>query len=887
MLIATVCALILALYAFRHRKLSSVSIPFGFLMVAIGVWAFGAALEAAVGNFSYKIISAKIQYPGIVGVPLLWFLVAMEYSHAVKWITRRRIVILWIMPGITALAAVTNEFHYLLWSDIFPGPAVSAMISNGPIPVYGHGILFWVYFVYSYILLLIATCFMIRTALRSRDLYRFQAAAMVTGVALPWIGNMVYILGLSPVQGLDLTPIAFLFSGMAVAWAVLRYRLLDIVPVACDVLIKNMADPVMVIDARNRIAEVNPAGCSLLGTVVESAMVGETLENVLSFRPWLRLTLPADMDAVSQSVVRTDMDAHGTYDMRVTPLRDSHGRLVGRLIVLHDITKQKQIEEEIRALNLTLEDRVKQRTDMLEREIAEHRQAREDLLKSEEKYRVLVEDINDIIFTADTLGYFTYINPVFEQIAGYHPDEVIGRHFTDFAHPEELVPLGSVFTRVMSGKNVLYELRAIDKKGNILHLRASCRPINEEGRIVGLVGTMIDITERRKAEEERRRLELQLQHTQKLESLGVLAGGIAHDFNNILTGILGNADLALMKLTPESPVWMNIKDILQGSYNASELCRQMLAYSGKGRFELRPIDIRESVREIVHLLEASISKNAALRIEFPDHLPAIYGDAVQVRQVIMNLVMNASEAIGEEPGAIILSAGTEHCTRGFLAATYLDDNLAEGDYVFLEVSDTGCGMDEATRTRMFEPFFTTKFTGRGLGLAAVLGIVRGHRGAIKISSEPGKGSVFRVVFPVSDLAHAPAGVRQDREGHWRGNGTLLLVDDEDSVLSVGRRMLEELGFRVLTASNGREAVNMFAEEKGSIQCVILDLTMPQMNGVETFRELKRIMPDACVVISSGYSENEISERFTGHRISGYVQKPYRLKDLAAILKELV
>ena len=887
MLVTTLCALVLALYAFRRRSVSPVSVPFGLLMTAISVWAFGASLEAAMGDLANKIMCAKFQYLGIVSVPLLWFLTAVEYSHAVQWINRPRIVLLWVFPAVTVVIAATNEWHGLLWRNIVSGPPVSVMLSNGPFPIYEYGIWFWLVFTFSYVLLLVATFLMVKTALRSRDLYRSQAAALIIGAALPWVGNLIYILRLSPVRGLDLTPIAFMFTGMAAAWAMFRYHLLDIVPVACDVLIKSMADPVIVLDDRSRIIELNPAACSLFGTVVESPMVGETIERILSFRPWLLLKLPANTGMKSQSEVRTALDAHGTYDMRVTPLRDDRGRLVGRLIVLHDITRQKKIEEEIRALNQTLEERVKQRTDMLELEITEHRQAREALLKSEEKYRVLVEDINDVIFMADTNGYFTYINPVAEQISGYTPEEFIGRHFGDFAHPDDLAMLRTVFARVLAGETVMYELRALDKNGRILHMRASCRQMAENGQVVGMIGTMIDITERRKAEEEHRRLEVQLQHTQKLESLGVLAGGIAHDFNNILTGILGNADLALMKLTPESPVWMNIKDILQGSYNASELCLQMLAYSGKGRFELRPVDIRESVREIAHLMEVSISKKVAMRIEFPDHLPAIYGDAVQVRQVIMNLIMNASEAIGDEQGVIIISAGTGYCTRDYFAGTYLDDNLPEGDYVFLQVSDTGSGMDETTRARIFEPFFTTKFTGRGLGLAAVLGIVRGHQGAIKITSEPGKGSTFRVVFPVSDVVHAPAGARPDRSGQWRGSGTLLLVDDEDSVLTVGKRMLAELGFMVLTASNGREAVEVFTDNKGSISCVILDLTMPQMNGVETFRALKRIKPDAHVVISSGYSEHEISERFTGHHISGFVQKPYRLKELAAILKDLV
>jgi len=378
---------------------------------------------------------------------------------------------------------------------------------------------------------------------------------------------------------------------------------------------------------------------------------------------------------------------------------------------------------------------------------------------------------------------------------------------------------------------------------------------------------------------------MQLQHTQKLESLGVLAGGIAHDFNNILTGILGNADLALMKIGPDSPVWDNLRDIRKGSFSAAELCRQMLAYSGKGRFELAPIDLREAMKEITQLLEVSISKKIAIRFELPERMPLIYGDAVQVRQIIMNLVINASEAIGDETGAIMIAAGSTDMSRADLKSTYLDDNLPEGEYAYLDVTDTGTGMDRETVARIFEPFFTTKFTGRGLGLAAVLGIVRGHRGAIRINSEPGKGTSFRVFFPALHGQGVREEAKREPSGTWHGSGTVLLVDDEETVLSVGRRMLELLGFSVLTAANGIEALRIFREHAASIVCVILDLTMPMMNGVEAFSELKKIRPDIRVIISSGYSEYEISERFAGNTVSGFVQKPYHFEEFAARLRE--
>lgn len=276
-----------------------------------------------------------------------------------------------------------------------------------------------------------------------------------------------------------------------------------------------------------------------------------------------------------------------------------------------------------------------------------------------------------------------------------------------------------------------------------------------------------------------------------------------------------------------------------------------------------------------------------IQFDFPERVTIINADPSQVRQVIMNLIINASEAIGDGPGEITISAGTKFCDRLYLHTATHNDELPEGEYAFLEVRDTGCGMDRETLERIFEPFFTTKFTGRGLGLAAVIGIVRGHRGSIKISSEPGRGTTFQVLFPASqqeaDINSPPA----ESSGELHGTGTVLLVDDEESVLSVGTRMLEQLGFTVITASNGREAVTVFRDNMFAISCVILDLTMPQMNGVETFKELHRIRPNTRVLISSGYSEYEISERFSGYSVAGFILKPYRFSDLVGKLKGLM
>jgi CheY-like chemotaxis protein len=365
----------------------------------------------------------------------------------------------------------------------------------------------------------------------------------------------------------------------------------------------------------------------------------------------------------------------------------------------------------------------------------------------------------------------------------------------------------------------------------------------------------------------------------------VLAGGIAHDFNNLLAIILGNASLALDELPPMSSVRDSLRVIEKTSLRAAELCRQMLAYSGKCLFVNQPIRLKELIEEMVSLLKSSISKKAVLNLKLGERLPPLRGDPSQIGQVLMNLVINASEAVGDHNGVITISTGVSNCSRQNLRGVYLDETWTEGRYVWLEVADTGCGMAPETQQRIFEPFFTTKFTGRGLGLSAVLGIVRGHKGMLKVESQPGQGATFTVFFPASREEAALTG----RDGGlssetWKGTGTILLADDEESVRTMGKRMLRRLGFEVLTAVDGREALEIYHAQREEIKLVLLDLTMPCMDGEETLDELRRIDPEIRVVMSSGYSEGEIAARFAGKRLAGFLQKPYALYELAQCLR---
>ena len=405
-----------------------------------------------------------------------------------------------------------------------------------------------------------------------------------------------------------------------------------------------------------------------------------------------------------------------------------------------------------------------------------------------------------------------------------------------------------------------------------------------------IANVLAETIARKQAEEESKIMEEKLRHTQKLESLGVLAGGIAHDFNNILTSILGNTDLALDDLSPASTARDYIEEIHKGAKRAAELSQQMLAYSGKGKFIIKNIDVNDIIKEMTHMLEVSISKKHNIKYDLTENLLLVEVDITQIHQVIMNLIINASEAIGENNGVISVSTSTVEC-GGEECQTcrdmMFDEVLPMGQYVVTEVADTGIGMDEEIIKKIFDPFFTTKLTGRGLGMSVVLGIIRGHKGAINVESEPGVGTKFTVFLPVSGnvLATTKPG-REETAASWRGHGTVLLVDDDETVREVGKDMLEAIGFNVTTAVDGQEAVQIFHDSSNEIDCVLLDLTMPLMNGEECFHELRKIWKDIRVVIYSGYSKEETAQKFVDQGVNEFLQKPFGLKALKNTMRKV-
>jgi signal transduction histidine kinase/CheY-like chemotaxis protein len=448
-------------------------------------------------------------------------------------------------------------------------------------------------------------------------------------------------------------------------------------------------------------------------------------------------------------------------------------------------------------------------------------------------------------------------------------------------HPDDRPGFQTAVDRTLALKSYFEtEFRIVLPDGGIRWMAAKGRVFcGEHGEAIRVSGLGMDVTERHLLEEK-------LRKSQKLESIGLLAGGIAHDFNNLLTGIMGNASLALDVIPRDSAAQQLVQSVVRASERAASLTQQLLAYSGKGKFIVQPLDLSSLVRQIGELVRATIPKLVDLEFDLAPSLPAIEADVSQIQQVVMNLVINAAESIVGRPGRVLVRTGTQSLDEREIRNHALPDELTPGSYVWLEVQDTGCGMDADTQAKIFDPFFTTKFTGRGLGLAAVSGIVRGHHGAIRVYSAPGRGSMFRVLFPAA-AAVVPIRSVVSVSENLNGSGLVLVIDDEPAVRTAAEAALHRYGYRSILAENGPAGIAAFRQAPDDFAVVLLDLTMPVIGGEETFRILRRYRPDIPVIASSGYSESEASSRFPPGELNGFLQKPYSPADLARTLKDVL
>jgi PAS domain S-box-containing protein len=539
----------------------------------------------------------------------------------------------------------------------------------------------------------------------------------------------------------------------------------------------------------------------------------------------------------------------------ISPIRDATGRIIGASKIARDITDHKRREIRTEQFAATL-NRI---------------------------YGQVPGVIYQFLLRPDGSMCMPFASEGIRQLFELSPEDVrqdIGPLFARIP-PDDLTRLQQdIATSARTLQPHRHEFRFRRANGSTAWLRGESMPERLPDGGTVWHGFISDVTEAR-------RLESKLVESAKLESLGVLAGGIAHDFNNLLTGILGNASLARQELPPSSLGQPMLDQIETAARRAADLCKQMLAYSGKGRFVIQRLNLNKLIEDTTHLLQISIAKNCVLRFNLAPELPPVSADATQLRQVIMNLVINGSEAIGQRSGVLAISTGVARVDEEYLKGFRADASPAPGDYVYVEVSDNGCGMDTATLAKIFDPFFTTKFAGRGLGLAAVLGIVRGHKGGLKVYSEPGKGTTFKLFFPVATGRAQDSVSPFPDSGVFKGSGRVLVVDDEETVRTVAARMLERLGFQVELAVDGRDAMEKFRAAATPFTLVLLDLTMPHLDGEETFRQMRQHHPGVRVILTSGFNQQEAVNRFAGKGLAGFLQKPFELTGLVQVVRSVL
>jgi PAS domain S-box-containing protein len=514
----------------------------------------------------------------------------------------------------------------------------------------------------------------------------------------------------------------------------------------------------------------------------------------------------------------------------------------------------------------------------------------EALRQSEERLSLVFEGTQDGFWDWDARTGEILRSPRWYAMLGYSPDEIApGRlGFLDLVHPDDR-------ERVLADEAELWHHR--DQFEIEMRLRGKdgeWRWILDRGKVVArdpktrqplrITGTHTDVTPRKRAEADAEHLQRKMQETQRLESLGVLAGGIAHDFNNLLTVILGNASLMQLDEQTSRDTNARVDKIKIAANRAADLCRQLLAYAGKGAFTIEQLSLNAIARDTVHLLELSAKHHADLEFTLAKDLPLVEGDPSQLQQVIMNLVINASESLPEKDGRIRIATSRVDLVRGELMEALPSPDIAEGAYSCLEVTDNGCGMDAEVRSRIFDPFFTTKFTGRGLGLAAVLGIVRSHHGALTVRSTPGEGSTFRVYFPATSRpAAAPAAAAPVLSASGPA-GAVLVADDDDALRPLFTEVLTRLGYESIVTADGNEAIAAFTARPSRFAAALLDLTMPGKDGLETLHELRRLRPELPCVLVSGYSEIEARARGGTAEFTGFLQKPFTPESLNAVLR---
>ncbi len=835
---SVIISLSMAVAALLHKHTLGVH-AFAVLKASIGLWAFSSMLEICSQDIQTKIFSYSFKYLFIVIVPIAWFIFGLYYSNRICGLRRYQLGRLAIIPVITLALVATNRYHHWMFTSL-------DVVESGSIVfiVRKFGVWFWVHATYCYLLLFLGFFFMAKQLSDSPAPYRWQIATLLISGLTPWIANIAFIFNLTPYPYLDMTPFAFTISGLTLMWGIMRFQLLEVEPIANEMIIQNIEDAILVVDSEHRILNLNRAAENLIDLAPDHP-IGNRAPQVFSWWPNLKT-----------------VQTRGAEPQIIDLFKNGRRRLL-RMKEVSLCCNQRKI-----GILITLT------------EVTDTLLAKEALLNSERRFRSLSENAPVIIFALDTLGIVTYLNPAWEKILGHGRDDIMGRSFIDLLADTGTQVFSNTFEQLINGQVTVAELdfTIYHKMGAQRLFNASVAAnTDNEGRVTGIIGLVKDITEERK-------LQHQLFQSQKMEAIGTLAGGVAHDFNNLLMGM--QANLSLMRLDEETAAPYHddkIQRIENQIQSGASLTRKLLGYARKGQYVVITVDMNRLIGETLNVVQRA-NKNITVQCLFSDDGAHIKADRGQMEMVLLNLFLNAVDAM---PDGGRLTVSCRHVSD-IGQENVPTPACPERGYIEIMVSDTGTGMDQATQDRIFEPFFTTKAVGRGsgLGLASVYGVVHNHGGSIQMESALGQGTTFTLFFPAAKTTVEESPPNSKSKSALSGSGKILLVEDEILIQKYCREMIKSLGFDVVAADNGDEAVRIYKEQRTDIDLVILDMIMPGMDGFSVFNALQQINPDVKVIITSGYTVDRRMNQILCGGPHGYLKKPYTLNDLASTINEV-
>lgn len=825
----------LGAYLIRHWKIPE-DRPLVLLLFAVSQWSFSYAMEYGSPGLESKLFWVRMEYAGSVWVSPLFLVFVLRIVGKCRALTQRRLAALLMVPAITLAGAWSNGFHHLIWS-------VAWLNAGNLVPVvsYVRGPLFWLYLAFSYALLLCSTCLLVKAFTTARGMYRKQLGIILLASLVPWLANVLYMSDLSPAFHADFTPFAFMLSGLMLAYAMSRYRLLDLRPIAREAVMEDMADAVLVLDTQDRLVDLNSAAAEQVGGR-KGDIIGKQAGHVL---PDLYPLMAQDRtDRQMEGEIRLGQGAEmREYELRVSPLFHRRGHRAGRLVILRDISERKQAEARLRFTQFA------------------------------------IDHLYEAAFWVHPDGRFIYVNEAATRLLGYTREELLAKM------PRDIIP---DFTRirrrkiwaatVTHGSNV-FESRLRTKEGDDIPVEISVNLLEFKGGYYSCAFAR-DITQRKQAEAEQSRLEARLQRARKMEAIGTLAGGVAHDLNNILSGIMTYPDLLLLQVPADSPLRKSLETIRKTGERAAAIVQDLLTLARRGVYAEETVLLNDVVSSYLNSPEHEnlLSFHPAVTVQAkldPSLLP-IQGSRLHLHKTVMNLVSNAAEAM-EDGGEIHLHTENLYVDR----PVWGYDDVHPGDYVRLTVSDTGTGISEEDRERIFEPFYTKKVMGRsgtGLGMSVVWGTVRDHNGYIDLKSRAGKGTCFHLYFPASResrIASLPTAASEVPTGNGE---SILIVDDAIEQREIARSILMQLGYGVATVDSGEEALRFL--KRHSADLVLLDMIMePGMDGLACYQEIVKFRPSQKAVIVSGFSENDRVRRAQTLGAGPYVKKPYSLETL--------